>query len=171
VKKVLAIFLCSAVLFNTVGFIVLFSTATFKWKEFVAEELNKKDLAEQLVKLIDNSTIQHINKHEIISQGKLYDVARIIHEKGLTVLYCYHDSREESMDAQLVNGIQQNIDNPVSSNSPVPKSHIKRAITDYVTEKKTQLPVSVLFFARILQQHFSFAPEYNLSIQVPPPRG
>jgi hypothetical protein len=171
VKRILAIFLCGAVLFNTVGFIILFSATTFKWKEFIAEELDKKNPTEQLVRLIDNNTVQHINKHEVISQGKLYDVARVTRKKGITILYCYHDSREESMDAQLVNGIQQNTDNPASHSASTPKFHIKRAITDYVTEKKTQLPLSVFFFASIFQHHFPFVPEYNLSIQVPPPKG
>jgi hypothetical protein len=171
VKKGLAIFLCSAVLFNTVGFIILFSSATYKWKEFVAEELIKRTSDDNLVKIIDNSTVQHINKHEIISSGKLYDVARVTRQKGVTVLYCYYDNKEESMNAQLFNGIEQNTDNPASHNSPASKSHIKRTITDYLPEKKTQLPASILFSARSLQNHFSFVPEYNLSIQVPPPRG
>ena len=137
----------------------------------VAEELGKNNTDEQFVKFIDNNAIQHVNSTEIISGGKLYDVARVTREKGATVLYCYHDSTEESMDAQLVCGIQQNTNNPASQHSPASSSLVKQTVTDYLPEKKMEMNILVLSSSQLHQYTFSFVPEYNRSIQAPPPKG
>lgn len=169
-KKVFAIVLCGAVLFNTVGFIILFSTASFEWKQFIADELEKKNSTEHLVRLTDNSTIHHLNNHEILSAGKLYDVARVTKENGSTVLYCYHDNNEERMDAQLFKGIQQNTDNSAQNSAPS-KSLVKQAVNDYLPEKKMELSFSTLSLNNIIPANFSIVTGIFLSIQVPPPRG
>ena len=158
-------------LFNTVGFIVLFSATIHEWKMTIVKDIDKQDVAEQLVKFIDNSTIQHINKTEIISGGRLYDIAHVSQEKGNTVLYCYNDRHEESMDAQLFQGLQQNTDNSALPNSGSSKSLIKQIVKDYLPEQKMKLAVSIPSLGYSNLYHFSVVTQGTFSIVSPPPRG
>lgn len=170
-KKILSIFLCCAVLFNTLGFIILFSTVITKWKIAIAEELEKKSNAEELIKVTDNATVQHINGHEIIFNGKLYDIACVSRVGDATVLYCYHDTKEENMDAQLANGIQLNTDTPASHSQSPLKSHIKSGVSDYLPVSKAGLPLITFVSHNLVLNNNSFIPQYTLSVQLPPPRG
>jgi len=169
-KKVFAIFLCGTVLFNTVGFIILFTATTFEWKRFIAEELEKKSNGVQLVKIADDPSIQYLNKHEIICGGKLYDIERVTKENGVAVLYCYHDNNEEKIDAQLVNGLQQNTDSAPQNSIPS-KLLVKLAAIDYIAEKKMEFVTVTLSSSEVNHFSFSIVPGTILSIQAPPPRG
>jgi hypothetical protein len=112
------------------------------------------------------SRIKHVNEHEIIVDGKLYDIARKTIEGSLITYYCVHDKKEQSLIAKtrLFHTMSQ----------PEPVKNTAQLIVDKIIK-------TALFYTRTDEVNFDSFHTYTLifslfysgpviSILLPPPQ-
>ncbi|MCX6284826.1 MAG: hypothetical protein NTW31_11410 [Bacteroidetes bacterium] len=110
-KKTLTIFVLFAMLFNTAGYYIVYEFGRYLIKKEVTSLLEHGYLDHQLSVFSiynppANPAFRRVDKHEIVYQGNLYDVAREV-KKGKTItFYCIRDTREENLIAGM-NSMQQ----------------------------------------------------------------
>jgi hypothetical protein len=104
-KKTISILLIFGLTFNLFGALIIYELVEMKIHED-AEELSEKNISDSSVILLsfninslkNNKQFEWTRKDkEFRFRGKLYDIAKIVKEKGTVKYFCVNDKDEESL--------------------------------------------------------------------------
>lgn len=107
-----------------------------------------------------------IDDHELMINGKMYDISRVEYHHDVVHVYCLHDEKEDNLLA-LIGEI---ISKPRKKNSNLPDQILSHISTHYI------LPESLLFYPCIFEpiihsKPYQFFESIRMSkLDPPPPR-
>ena len=151
-----------------VGGYVYFSIRLWQIKEEMRAQL--QSLPNDQLEILSLGTEEYLNArvdaHEIKVEGKMYDVARIKKEGDLVIVFCVHDTKEDSLLGYL-DRILSNLEN---DNQTPPHAVVHFSLLHYITENfNFQFSNSSI----LLQPHTAYLEDYFFfisPIDSPPPR-
>jgi hypothetical protein len=168
--KISTLFLCGLLLYNSLGYFMVLSVMRIsvrhqKWSQILSipdHQLTtfsfKKNAA--------NPGFKHINKREIMVDGKLYDIARKTDDGKTITFYCLHDKKEESLFAKTRQFH--------SMTQPVPAKNTARLIIEKIIKTAVINSSTDTFNTEYTQLHtFNYFSAYHgpdIAITVPPPQ-
>ncbi|MCX6286974.1 MAG: hypothetical protein NTY96_07655 [Bacteroidetes bacterium] len=105
-KKILPVFVLFAMLFNAVGYYIVYEFDRYLIKREVASLLEHGCLDHELsVFSVYNPpadpAFRRVDKHEIVYHGNLYDVAREVYKGKTVTFFCIRDTKEENLIAGM----------------------------------------------------------------------
>jgi hypothetical protein len=168
--KITSCLLCGLLIYNSLGYFMVLTAMRMavrqqKWAQLSV--LPESDLTLFVVnKNYPESRFRIENKHEIVVDGKLYDVVRT-NQKGLqTIYYCVHDKEEESLiyKTRLFNSQAQQM--PVQQ---ITRMMVEKIIKTAVTIDKSN-PIAALTFISFLNFSQKKYAVPDLHISLPPPQ-
>ncbi len=132
------------------------------------ERADNKQL--QLLKITDENSIIRKGSHEIVYEGRMYDVKKEIRKYGVVYFYCIHDAAEDNFYAALETIVKINSD----SSKQRHKSNMF-GIQNHFAKKYFLFEKSVTGFQPEFLNEFVFddvhcLPDKFSSIITPPPR-
>ena len=172
VKKVFSTLLIIIFLYNVLGYFFVFAFKQSANKKFVKNELNKEKTNHLIViklSITDKKTFNWESDDEIRINNKLYDVISKKQNGNELILYCYNDTKEESLFASLENHIKNYLDfnSPAGSES---KTKVKNPLTEFLNEFSRHSFVCLKTFAQENTfYHFSVT-DFKIKYPDPPPR-
>jgi hypothetical protein len=105
-RKVLALFVLFAFLFNSMGYYLLFELDKFLARQEMSAKICDKPFTFKELRIPSaesNRSFHRIDHREFIYQGRLYDFVRETRQAGDLVFLCLHDAREQA----LVEGLKR----------------------------------------------------------------
>ncbi|HEV7230488.1 MAG TPA: hypothetical protein VGO45_04105, partial [Bacteroidia bacterium] len=152
-KKALSSVFLFIFLFNVCGFYLVFDIRQAENRFEMQSQLNTANpstlleikVPEQLIKKA-NSVFVQTGEDEIMYCGQMYDVASSkINADSSVSFFCINDAREEILNTELAQQVQDNNDNLIAaSHHTSQKQTLKNQIRDYLPEYP--LSISVSFF-------------------------
>jgi len=168
--KITSCLLCGLLIYNSLGYFMVLTAMRMavrqqKWAKLSV--LPESDLTIFVVhKNHPDSRFRIENKHEIVVDGKLYDVVRTTEEGLQTRYYCIHDNEEETLiyKTRLFNSQAQ----------PMPVQHttrlmVEKIIKTAITNDKSN-PITVLTFISFSNYSAGKYSVPDLQISLPPPQ-
>ncbi len=168
--KISALLLCGLFFYNSLGYFLVLSAMRVavrhqKWAQLSAIPES------QLTKFVFNSSANNprlkiLNDHEIIVDGKLYDIARMTIDGSTTTYYGVRDYKEETLIAKTRQFHSSNQDMPFQD---TPRLIVEKIIKTAVVENKSAAcPENYI----AILSGFTEAPYSGpyLQITVPPPQ-
>ncbi len=93
--------------YNIVGYFFIFSLSERTNRIEIQKWLRDADDSNLvLLKVLKGDAFIRESNHEIIVDGKLYDVKKEFTQKDATYFYCINDSKEEQLNKQLAENVQ-----------------------------------------------------------------
>ncbi|MEI8048588.1 MAG: hypothetical protein WCI92_14495 [Bacteroidota bacterium] len=168
--KISAILLCGLLIYNSLGYFLVLSVVRMAVRQQKWAQLSSIPDQQLTIFVFNkegaNPRLKAVNKHEILVDGKLYDVARKI-EKGTSVTYyCLRDSKEESLIARtrIFNSQQHQL----------PANNTARLIAEKIIKTAVVKDKTVYISGSYSNHFFSFKLSPYIGpysvILVPPPR-
>lgn len=160
--------------YNIVGYIFVFSLSEKANRSEMQKTLTATDESSLVLLKFsqasdnDGSSFMRKSSHEIIADGKLYDVKEEFTKNGSTYFYCINDSKEEQLNNQLADNIQSNTGTTSTHNSSA-KFFGKNILPEYTFTKSISFfsTSQVDFLFSFIARHF---PKKAVDITSPPPR-
>ncbi len=126
-KKVLSLFLLFIFLFNTVGYYFAYKSFQYQVKSEVQSEIKSGYDSDDLKTLTINKNDLHNiewfdSGKEMRYNNKMYDIVRSTETSASITFYCIHDTKEESVLANLEEHINTHI-----ANKPIKSDHQKKS--------------------------------------------
>jgi hypothetical protein len=173
-KKLLAILIIGLLLYNSMGYYIVFKTVQYTIKKEIKNQIKhgvpEKDLS--LIKVAYNddhkkADIEWLDKHEFRYKGQMFDVVRYYNFNDTSYYYCINDKQEE----QLFSSLDKMVEHHSKKSGPAHTKSLsiyKNIIRDVVFNKKPfSIPVSRdLLFSLIQVKMPAF---YIKDIPTPPP--
>jgi hypothetical protein len=168
--KILSIFLCGLLIYNSLGYFIVFSVTRLAirqqtWTQIV--NISDKQLTTYVFnKNGPDSRLKIINNHEIIVDGKLYDVARKVNSGSSIIYHCVRDAKEQSLIAKtrLINSESQTM--PVKNTA---RLIIEKIITiALINNTKLFIEHTICKYSLVKETTSYTGPE--ISILHPPPK-
>lgn len=103
-KKIFAVFVLFILLFNSMGYYILFELNKFQVRQEMQSQLVKKTVKLYLLKITDpekDPEFKRIHKKEFQYKGKMYDVIKEVKNNGITLFYCLKDTKEDNLLAAM----------------------------------------------------------------------
>lgn len=168
--KISTLLLCGLLLYNSLGYFMVLSVMRIsvrhqKWSQILSVP-NHKLTTFNFNKNSVNPGFRHINKREIMVDGKLYDIARKTDNGNTITFYCLRDKKEESL---IVKTRQFH-----TSSQPVPAKNTARLIIEKIIKTAVINYQTEAFTPEYTQFHnFNYYNAYKgpeIEIKVPPPQ-
>jgi hypothetical protein len=103
-KKIFAISVLFFVLFNSMGYYILFELDKMMVKKEMRAKISDASAVLVCLKIEggdENPSFQRINKKEFRFNGRLYDIVREVDKGGSKVIFCIPDSKEDRLFSGL----------------------------------------------------------------------
>jgi hypothetical protein len=143
-KKVFSVVLAVIFIYNISGYYFIFLIQQSENRDLIQYRLKTKQVNDLvLIKLEnENCDIEWENENEFSLDGKMYDVAFKVKKGSSNFLYCYNDSKEES----LFTSVKNHISNHLDQNAPNDKSKAKEKgpLMDFIAEFANNLTINNL---------------------------
>jgi hypothetical protein len=100
VKKAIAAFMLLIVLFNAMGYHVLFQVNRYlirKEMRAVTAAKPRKVVVLEIRNASSDPDFQRIHSREFRYKGRMYDIVREVKKGGVTTFYCLRDTKEENL--------------------------------------------------------------------------
>ena len=174
-KKFVSIFLSVLILYNILGYIVVFQSYRFSIRREVKRKIKNALPESELIvirltaedMLNGKNAYKKIDKNEFRLSGKLYDIVRRSTKGDTTLFYCINDKQEEQLFSNLDAHIKRHLDNsgPTRQRSDLLiKIIVKQALLNHYT---FQLPDVYSYAYDVANIPL---PEFSLpDIPAPPP--
>jgi hypothetical protein len=173
-KRLAAIVVIILMLFNSMGYFVVFKTIQYSVKREIKRKIKNQLAASELclIKVAGNdktrqAEMQWMEEREFRFQGMMYDVVRTCTQNDTVYFYCINDRQEEQLFARLDHLVKHQTESgPVSRhNSKLIKYIVREAIPESTEIKKPGVRPSVLFAAEIFFKGNDMA-----DVPSPPPK-
>ena len=135
-KRLAAIIAIIALLFNSMGYFVVFKAVQYSVKNeirsLIKNRIPEKEL--DLIMVVGNDAakqlrMEWLDDNEFRLDGKLYDVVRRYVQNDTTFYYCINDRNEEQLFAHLDEMVKHQ-----SENSPVPGQKSEKLVKNIIRE-------------------------------------
>ena len=114
-KKTLSVIIILLLLFNTLGFELLFSFILVQCKEDASQEMKilgeKNELQMLRIEKKDASGLIRLNDREIKYHGELFDVYKEEKTGSAILIYCYQDKKEQKLFDELQEIVKEDKNN------------------------------------------------------------
>lgn len=111
VKRLLAILLLSCILYNSLGYFLVFSfqqsVCRKEIKRKIKAGLTTKDLIVLKFSTTSSANLAWINDHEFFYNEKLYDVISKKCDRGVDIFSCIDDTKEKELFANLEDKVKE----------------------------------------------------------------
>ncbi len=154
-KRLLSILIILLLLFNTIGFELLFSFVLVQCKEDASQTM--KILGEknklQILKIEKDASADliRVNDREIKYHGELFDVYKEENRGDAVLIYCYRDKKEQNVINELQEITKE--DNNNSSKKSAAKFVLNNLLKNYLNSGslniKRKIRFENLFYAEI----------------------
>lgn len=142
-KKILAIFIVVLLLFNSMGYYIVFKATQYaikkEIKNIIKQGVPEKDLSLIKVAVDDvqkQAVLEWLDKKEFRYHGQMFDVVRYYTCNDTTYYYCINDKQEEKLFSKLDNLIEHHSKKTDATRSKA-RGIYKNIIRDVVFNKKT----------------------------------
>lgn len=167
-RRNVSIFLLLVFFHSIVGFHLSFLVEQWRIKEEIKEKMIRNlpdsELAILKIHAIDSRKIKWVEDfREFKYEGNMFDVVKIKKEADITYYYCYHDSRESRLMANLDKLVRD------QSNHSQSRTIQKKQVVNYLAYEvfhEISLPESTI-------QYYNLTSGYKFhfcDILIPPPR-
>jgi hypothetical protein len=173
-KKTLAIFIIVLLLFNSMGYYIVFKTMQYAIKKEIKNSIKQgvPDKNLSLIKVAVNdeqnqAEIEWLEEHEFRYRGQMFDVVRSSLSNDTSYYYCINDKQEEQLFSSLDKQIEHH-SKKSDANRAKSRNIYKNIIRDVVFNKKISVrPVSrCLLFSMTQEKMPSW---FSKDIPTPPP--
>lgn len=174
-KKRLKIFiawLMLALLFYNFGFcFIVFELSVQLNRHYIEKFLSDADESQLLIlKIADGSSIIRKGNHEIIFEGRGYDVKKEIKKNGTIYFYCIHDEAEENLVCALNTSVNNNSDVQNKKQSGHLFEVLKHLAKDYFHENSIVETQEIINSCKPLADNETFLSNNYFSVITPPPK-
>ena len=175
-KKAVPIFLAFLILYNVLGYLIVFKTFQYSIRNEVRQKIvNSVPENELIVIRLTNAEMKSgkngyakTDNMEFSLAGKMYDIVRSKTEGDTNILYCINDTKEESLFANL----DAHVKRYMESNIPLKQKSntlFQVIVTQAILQKKSPFMQNESAYEYV----FSFSEKLNstfIHIPSPPPK-
>ena len=176
-KKIIAIVILGLMLYNILGYYLVYLGLIYEAKSEMSERIEGSDFGKELTTLvfsiengnISDKDIDFKNEDEFEYKGEMYDVVKSETRDGFVYFYCINDKNEEFIQASLEKHISDNFSNDAATQKRVNsilKNIIKKGISNNSTIQVSRINNNCLSFNREIEYLFTVTRE----IKTPPPK-
>jgi hypothetical protein len=175
VKKVAVLATLCILLFNTMGYFIVFKSMQLAVKHDIKRRIKENVPAAELtvIRISDSDKamqgrIHWIEGKEFRLDGRMYDVVRSERRGDTTIYYCINDVQEETLFANLDKQVkEQNQNNPQSSQK---RTNLLKILIHEALVTSKELKNFLIFLGEINTYQKPMLSEINTSPPAPPPK-
>lgn len=158
--------------YNMYGYFLVFELSEALNRSSMNEFLSGADDDElQVLKITDVSKIIREENHEIIFEGKRYDVKKEILKDGIIYFYCIHDHAEENLYAGFYSSLRDNSGAQTEKPGHYVFDLFKHLVKNYYSnEAVAKIPDAILVNS-VFVRNDTFQYHFFSSVITPPPKG
>jgi len=168
--KILSVFLCGLLIYNSLGYLVVFSVMRMAIRHQMWSQLSTlsddKMTTFSFNKNNPESRLKIINRHEIRVDGKLYDIVRKSENGNHIKFVCINDEKEEQLIAKLKIVDSRDQSSPLRTvTSEIVEKIIK---SGYSVEDSGQKEIGCMITSKNFREIHYKVPD--MSLFLPPPK-
>ena len=170
-RKILLISFLALLIYNSIGFVILFQHFRYEWQLKVREQLAISYGKDEVSFFTFHKNNSKSNKHEFEINGQFYDVISRVIQGDSVIVQCFSDEKETQLIAQFQDDIQKNILQKTDYQNKT-KLFFTYLLKDFIFDNDFHLktPPSVLKVKKSLfLASISFYWLYFIPIEAPPP--
>ena len=174
-KRLISTILLGLMFYNIFGYYLAYRSLIFEAKAEMKDIIRDNEESDNIVLIklpyingeILDKNFKYVEKNEFMYEGMMYDIEKQEIYDGYIFFYCINDTKEEKINAQLYQHIDDNIIGfPMShKKSSIEKNSIQKYLPHYSITKT--FPLVSLYLNSILSEQVL---TLNLDNETPPPR-
>lgn len=170
-KIVLSWTMLALMAYNMIGYIFVFELADISNRDSMQRLLaNAFDSQLQLLKVSDNSSVIRKGDHEIVFEGRHYDVKKEVTENGCTLIYCIHDNTEENIYTGLSDSVNANTDVQSGKQDVHSLSVLKNFVKDFFFQHSIEKAAVATMRQHTFNMNEPFSSAFFAFVITPPPQ-